>query len=324
MRKSTHTWLLQTSWEKVGGDVQIKSILSWLPRMTGRRGGAISSFAVPVLCYHSWTIYGTAYNNNDHVALESDLTTLGRLGYNILPLTVLVEVLRGERDADTLANKKLVCLTFDDGTDYDYYDSSHEDWGVVPSFYSIVQRSERGLPQEAAGPRAVSFVIASPDARAVLDRTCIRGKGEWTDTWWKRSAESGLLGIANHSWDHVHEALDSVRQSGNLKGSFLAINTFNDAQAQIADAQRTIKTVAGKEALPFFGYPYGHVPSYLSEEYFPKYGREIGIHAAFTTAGTAVGPHSGIWEIPRLVCGQHWQSPSEFLDLLAAVEAGDL
>jgi len=287
-----------------------------------KRGKQDADFSIPVLCYHSWTIYDDSYNKNDHIALEHDLRTLAEKGYQVLPLETLVGVLRGDISGREFSGKKLVCLTCDDGRDYDFYDFSSEKLGVVPSFRSILKSSMPWLPQHSAGTRAVSFVIASPDARAVLDHTCGYGKNEWQDSWWLECCTEGVLGIANHSWDHVHDTLEIVRQRGNLKGSFFEIETFGDAQAQIAESQQFIASKTKHKSLPFFGYPYGHVSEYLRDEYFPKYGDSLGITAAFSTGGASVKPHCNVWDIPRFVCGEHWRSPSEFDAMLDSIEAG--
>jgi len=276
-----------------------------------------ASFSIPILCYHSWTLAGALYEKNDHIALETDLRELARRGYEVLSLTDLVAVLRGEVSAKQFRGKKLVCLTCDDGNNLDYYDHSADDQAETASFHSILQTSTAWLPQYLAGPRAVSFVIASLVARTAI------GDNEFSDTWWLESANKGVLGIANHSWDHLHEAVDVVRQRDNKKGSFLEVSCFEDAEAQIAEAQTYIENKTDNKSLPFFGYPYGHVSAYLRDEYFPENGARLGIHAAFSTAGTAVKEESCIWDIPRLVCGWHWHSPAEFSDMLDAIEAGE-
>jgi len=278
-----------------------------------------AALQIPVLCYHSWTIDGPLYANNDHVALEHDLQTLARKGYQILPLTELVAVLRGESSVETLAGKKLVCITFDDGRDLDYLDYWSEEIGEIRSFHTLLDHSKTWIPQHSAGPRAVSFVIASAPARRILDVECGNSLKLWNDFWWKECAAKGILGIANHSWDHVHQCLDTVRQQDNKKGSFLEISTFADAEAQIADAQRYIDSKTNQRGLPFFCYPYGHVPVYLRDEYFPVHGDRVGIVAAFSTSGLAVNEHTYIWDIPRFVCGYHWKSSDEFETLLDAM-----
>lgn len=250
-------------------------MFDWIKRKIGTAKAHQLSppdYRIPVLCYHSWRIDSTDYNQNDHVALESDLQALAARGYQVLPLTVLIDLLDGLIPARMIHGKKVVCLTFDDGTDYDYYDHQVEKVGFVRSIANILKDSISKLPLIADGPRAVSFVIASPNARATLDTTCNAGNRGWGDSWWKESAEGGLLGIGNHSWDHVHDTLPSVSQRDNLKGSFHNVDTFEDAQNQIENAQRYINEITGGNALPVFGYPYGHVSAYLRDEYFPEFG----------------------------------------------------
>lgn len=297
---------------------RIRTFFSPPPRSTERADPP--SFSIPVLCYHSWTIYGDLYGLNDHICLEQDLRALARRGYKVLPVTCLVGLLDGSVSPATIAGEKLFCLSFDDGRDFDFYDYASPEWGNVRSFHAIVKESADYLPQLGQGPRAVSFVIASPEARKVLDRTCGHGDDGWRDSWWKACAEEGIVGIANHSWDHVHDTLPVVRQKDNLKGSFYEIKTFEDAERQIADAQRYLDEVTGKRSLPVFGYPYGHVSSYLRDEYFPQHGARIGLKGGFSTIGRAVRPGDNPWDIPRFVCGANWKTPQEFEQLLDAVE----
>ncbi len=275
-------------------------------------------FAVPVLCYHSWTVNGDGYGKNDHLALEGDLAELSRRGYRILPLSALAQVLRGELPAAALSGHKLVGISFDDGWDLDYADWDSERWGRVKSFHRIL--SESGLPKFCDGPMAVSFVIASPAARATLAKTCGNGPGDWGEHWWAECAAGDVIGIANHGWDHLHESVETVRQRDNRKGSFLAVDNFDDAEGQIADAHRHIAAVTGGRQLPLFGYPYGHVPDYLRDDYFPQHGERIGVRAAFGTTGTWVDGKANVWAIPRLVFGWHWNSPQAFAALLDRVE----
>lgn len=295
---------------------------NWLSRLLQRHSPAVP-FSIPVLCYHSWTIFGPNYSQNDHVALASDLATLARRGYQVLPATDLVRLLRGELHSKTISGKKLVCLTCDDGKQYDYIDFASEEFGENPSFQKILEQSSTYLPQFSPGPKAVSFVIASPDDRTTLDRTCGTQSDEWGDAWWAESAAKNILGIANHSWDHVHDTLDNVRQRDNKKGSFLEIASFEDAEAQIKDAQNYIEAKCEGKNLPLFGYPYGHVPPYLRDEYLPAHAQRLGLQAAFSTAGSAVTNDSNVWAIPRLVCGEHWKTPEEFETLLDAAKTAD-
>ncbi len=306
----------------------LKHSINWMTRLSSsavsrKAPGGSLGFAIPVLCYHSWTRGGHRYESDDHLALASDLKTLARRGYRVIPLPALVEVLRGERSPEPLAGVKLVGLSFDDGRDYDYHDIEDTPGERVISMHSILKESRQWLPQFGEGPRGVAFVIASSEARAILDRTCGAGLDQWRDTWWSPCAAEGVLGIANHGWDHVHDTLPVVRQRENKKGSFFAIDSLEDAEGQIAEAQRYINEKTVGRALPLFGYPYGHVPAYLRDDYFPNHGARLGIHAAFGTGGTSVRPDTPIWDIPRFVCGGHWKTPDEFLALLETVERGE-
>lgn len=297
-------------------------LLRNLKRLFGRET-APASFAIPVLCYHSWTMTGDAYEGNDHVALEHDLRTLAARGYGVLPLTLLVDILRGAHPAKVLAGRRWVGLSMDDGRDHDYLDLTDADGRRVRAMHSILAEYRDRLPILGSGPMAVSFVIASPQARRDLDRSCGDGLDQWRDAWWAECAATGILGIANHSWDHVHDTLARVRQRDNRKGSFLAIDTFDDAEGQIAEAQRYIAERCEGHELPLFGYPYGHVPPYLRDEYFPKHGARLGITGAFGTGGASVRPDTPVWDIPRFVCGWHWRTEQEFGALLDAVERGE-
>lgn len=291
-------------------------------------GAASSSaregFSIPVLCYHSSRFTGDSYQNNDHIALERDLKTLGSLGYEILPPTDLVAVLRGIIPREAILGRKLVCFSCDDGGWGDYHDSEHPQWGTVPSFHRLLEESQDWIPSFSPGPRAVSFVIASPEAREYLGRVCGDGRGDAGDAWWQASAERGVLGIANHSWDHLHPKLPAVRQRENRKGSFFDIDTFQDAQSQIDDAQEYIDFRTGHRSLPLFCYPFGHVSAYLRDEYFPAHGERLGLLGAFSTAGRSVGEGCDVWDIPRFVFGWHWKDPSGFEDLIAAVQRREI
>lgn len=111
-----------------------------------------------------------------------------------------------------------------------------------------------------------------------------------------------------------------MRQKDNRKGSFFAIDTFADAESQIADAQTYIDRVTAGKALPVFGYPYGEASDYLVNEYFPENGKRLGLRAAFSTEAGYATRQTNLWNIPRFVCGFHWKTQQEFLDLLMAAE----
>lgn len=175
------------------------------------------------------------------------------------------------------------------------------------------EATEPGFPR----PRAVSFAIADPDARAQIDRACLAGRGHWRDTWWAEAAQSDVLRIAVHSWDHTHVAVTSIRQREQKKGTFLGIDNEADADVQITAAQRYIWFRTAGMSAPYFAYPYGEAPDYLRREYFPGFPERHRIRAAFGTQGAYAAPGLDRWHIPRFVCGQHWRSPEELQAILA-------
>ena len=68
------------------------------------------------------------------------------------------------------------------------------------------------------GLAATSFVIASPEARRAMESTfdaeyTFLSAGVLNDNWWSPAIATGLIAIANHSWDHLHPALASVAHS---------------------------------------------------------------------------------------------------------------
>lgn len=273
-------------------------------------------FSVPVLCYHGVHVDGRSYETSDRIALQTDLRLLAGRGYRVVSPMLLATVLRGEMSAGILAGKKLVALTFDDGSDMDYRDWQEAHIGYVPSVHAVLEDSIGWLPQLGDGPRGVAFVIASPKARAILDRTCYAASNKMNDDWWQPCAARGVLGIANHSWDHVHDTLPEVRQRENKKGSFFEIATIDDASGQIAAAQDYIRHKTQGLALPLFAYPYGHVSPYLHDTYFPGFASAHGLLAAFGTSGQAATNQTSIWNIPRFVCGEHWRSAQDFSALI--------
>ena len=106
--------------------------------------------AIPVLCYHSWTI-GSDYQSDDHLALEADLHTLAGRGYKILPLVALVDLILGRLSPAQLEAERVVCISCDDGKRYDYFDSCREDGSVIKSFHSLLLESTNSLPNAYPG-----------------------------------------------------------------------------------------------------------------------------------------------------------------------------
>ena len=273
-----------------------------------------------VLTYHSHNVSGTDYAANDHVALASDLQTIHRHGARIVPLGQVAKAVReGSQGA---AGEVLVGLSFDDGPTFDFEDFTHPRFGAQRGFLNILRdfRAEMG---EGAQPglHATSFVIASPTARRAMERAEDCGyaflDGWLSERWWSAAIDSGLMGIGNHSWDHVHHAPDSVAISAAVRDDFTRVDNYTDADREIRAAGAFINArVNGRCDL--FAYPFGHVNDYLVNEYLPLRGYEHGMVAAFGTGGRAVRAGDSVWNIPRVVCGYDWKSPAGLEALLAS------
>jgi Polysaccharide deacetylase len=273
---------------------------------------------IPVLTYHSAFVSGDAYDCNDHVAFYHDIQLVHRLGLRIVSLDSVVNRIRGgAADLDGY-----VAFTMDDGTNFAYYDLPHPIWGTQRSMLNIMKDfvDEFGA---AAQPElhATSFVIASPDARSELDRKCLINRNWYTDEWWTDAIASGLMGIGNHSWDHNHPSLDTVAQRHQDKGSFVNIDTYKDADAQIRKASDFLAEKTYDRASPLFAYPFGEVNDYLAHSYLPNYIAEHKLKAAFATRQSQVSGPNGIWTLPRLVCRDDWHTTDELALILSAAQA---
>jgi hypothetical protein len=137
-----------------------------------------SHFDIPVLCYHSWRIDDRDYASNDHIAMEQDLRALRKAGYQLLSVPLLVTALRDGSACKRFAEEKLVSVTFDDGFLYDVEDMTHPEQGLVPSFYTLLNRDDQIPERFDDGPKSVAFVIASDQARHDL-RFSSDSEGYW-------------------------------------------------------------------------------------------------------------------------------------------------
>lgn len=283
-----------------------------------------------VLAYHSHHVLSARYAENDHVALAADLATLTRCGARIVGLRTLVRALvhpLAARLHRALRRGPLVALTFDDGPAYDHAPFVHPQAGPQPGFLPVLAAFRAG-PLGARQPslHATSFVIASPEARRVIERSfdptvTYLGPGALRDDWWNDAIDSGLLDIANHSFDHLHPALAAVAHSQGARGDFAQVATAADAEAQIGRAQRLLLERTRGRAAPFFAFPFGHTNAFLVHGFLPAQGARLGLRAAFTTAGTPASAASDRWAVPRLVCGHHWTSSDELAALVDACRA---
>jgi peptidoglycan/xylan/chitin deacetylase (PgdA/CDA1 family) len=276
-----------------------------------------------VLTYHSHHVVGDDYPRNDHIALPIDLRVITELGFEIVPLEVFVDAwalaAAGQREAVETA--KMVALTFDDGPEYDVADFVHPHFGPQRSFLSAMRdfRLQFGRETQQA-LNATSFVIASPEARRIMERTfdaeyTYLTAGSMEDAWWLPAIETGLIGIANHSWDHLHPALPAVAHSRQVRADFRQVLSTQDADAQIAAAATFIAAKTAGRAAPFFAYPFGHYNDFLVRDYLPR--SKSGVRAAFSADPRPVTKVDSAWCLPRYVCGDDWKSPEALARIIA-------
>ena len=267
-----------------------------------------------VLTYHSHHVVGPDYAENDHVALARDLDVLTDAGWRIVPLA---EIVRLQKHGTTA---HLCAITFDDGPVYDVDDVTHPEYGLQVGFANAMRAFAARRRDAQPQLHATSFVIASPEARRAMEssadpRYTWLAPGSMGEAWWSPALDSGLIGIANHSWDHLHPALPSVAHSLDARGDFTQVMTLPDADAQVRRAARYLAQATRGRASPFFAYPYGHHNVFLSRDYLPSVGASV-CAAAFTTEPRLVTIDDSPFLLPRLVCGADWRTPDELLDRL--------
>jgi peptidoglycan/xylan/chitin deacetylase (PgdA/CDA1 family) len=267
---------------------------------------------VPILTYHANNIDGMDYHNNDHVALAADLQLIAQMGLRIITMDQLIDWRLGHEPDSTVKNA--VVLTCDDGTDFDFYDLDHPDYGPQTSFFNLLKTHQKQTGQSA---NMTNFVIVSPEARIVLDEKCLVGKGWWRDDWWQEAHHSGLMFIASHSWDHNHGVLDNQNVNDD---SFRHINDKHQCDQQISQAQDYLHSKIGNGyQSKYFAYPYGNFSEYLRFEYLPMFASKLNLKAAFTTIPQHVNQFSKIWAIPRYVCNNDWKNTSQLKRILSKI-----
>jgi len=268
---------------------------------------------VPVLKYHSNNILGNEYANNDHVALAEDLGRIHAAGLRIVPLSRVVDVLLCAAGAETVENAVALCC--DDGSWFDWYDIDHPTCGPQRSFANIL----RDFAARTGAPvHMTSFVIVSPDARAMLDRTCLVGRGWWTDAWWSDAEREGLVAIESHSWDHNHATLPETAQRDGRRGTFRSIDTPEVADAEIRQASDWLDAHVRTPRAGLLAFTYGETNEYLERDYIPSRVAEHRLRAAFGTEPKPVGFTSERWNLPRYVCGHDWRSSDALMRILAS------
>ena len=269
--------------------------------------------AIPILTWHAMSVNGDGYATNDHVAFREDVERIHAAGLRVVPLRAIANALRGGR-LDSLAG--CVGLSFDDGSDFDFLDVPHPRWGPQRGMAGILAdfRARHGVEAQPE-LHATSFTIVSPEAREVLDRTCMVGMGWWTDAWYREAEEGGLLALESHGWDHNHESLTRTASTAP-RGTFDLVRA-DEADAEIANAAALLRDLRGRGGDVLFAYPYGTASDFLADEWFPSQGDAAGIAAAFAaSAGEPVTAGASRWRIPRYVFGDHWKSPQDLAAVL--------
>lgn len=263
---------------------------------------------VAVLTWHGNNVGGHDYAANDHVALAADLALVAALELPVYPLARAAGAMLG---GESLPPG--VALSFDDGSWFDWYDLDHPTLGRQRGLGGVLRDARAARPDRPL--HATSFVIASPQARAELDRTCLAGRGWWGEEWWDEALASGLFAIESHSFDHQHETLARTA-SGLPGGTFANLHTHAAADAQIRAASDYLDARLPQRRTSLFAYPYGEWTPYLVEEYLPRHRAEHRLQAAFTTEPAPLMPGADRWRLPRYVCGPHWNSPDALRALL--------
>jgi len=271
---------------------------------------------IPVLTYHAFNISGDTYQQNDHIAFATDLGDITELGWRVEPLHTVVDAYLGKIPP---LPGKVLAITFDDATNYDFEDLTHPSaTGLQRSMLNIMRDFQARHPGAQPHLHATSFAIASPAARQAIDKAAVFGNDWMQDAWWQEAVASELMDIANHSWDHTHDSVDPVAQRDQIKGNFFCIDNEDDANAQIRRAAKYISGVAPNASVDLFAFPYGHTNPFLLENFLRAQANSAlpCVRAAFTTEAGMITEASNRWSLPRYVCGWHWHSPEELREIL--------
>ena len=266
-----------------------------------------------VLTFHSHNIAGNDFASNDHVALDETLGALQRLRVPVLRLLDVVRALRARR-FDALP-ARFACITFDDGSAYDWREVTHPTHGLQRSMRSILRAHSRRILGLVWSRRvhATSFVIASRDARREIALRALGDAELMEDSWWREAQSSGLMDIGTHGWNHVHPAVSELAARPDLVERFDRIATPEEASLQVDRAFESIRSAAGGDAGRVFAYPYGQVSDFIAGEFLPRQDRILG---AVAVAPRPVTGECDPWRIPRYVCGPDWSSPQGLEALL--------
>ena len=233
----------------------------------------------------SQNVAGSDTANNDHVALAADLDAMNAAGCQFVPLSTMID--RVFSGAPLNGEAPLLSLTFDDGCDYDVRSLEFPGYGVQPGLLQIMESFiERHGSEAQPGLHATSFVIASPAARRIIDRTSLFGSSH-------PDLGAGLY----------------------ARGGFSVVASLEHCQQQVVTAGEFIEVITGSRPR-FFAYPFGESSDYIRDEFFPLHGDEHRCLAAISTDPGLVTSQSNRWNLPRFVCGRDWSNPRELLSVL--------
>lgn len=277
-----------------------------------------------ILAYHSQNVGGDRSAVNDHEALAADLEALTRAGWTIRPLAELLDALYGNgragaggtagpapAETDAAALERTVCLTFDDGCDFDVRDIEFPGVGTQRSFLGTLEDFAANADGDVE-PHATIFVIASDAARRTIDEKSLFGHGWMSDDWWFEAERHPMLSVGNHGWDHNHPDLDPEDPG---RGGFMSIDSSRPCELQVVRAAERIASRTGVWP-DVFAYPFGESSAYIRETWFPAAAERHRCRAAVGTDPGFVTPDTDRWNLPRFVCGRDWKTSEELLTRL--------
>lgn len=262
---------------------------------------------VPVLTWHGYNVFGNTYETNDLIAFAEDLRTIDEAGFAVVPLVDVASWIHGERNDFSQYRRPVVALSCDDGTDYDWRDMTHPEFGAQRSFAHSMRNFQAQCVGAQPALNLTSFVITSPRARAQIDSGAMNGQGALNDDWWREANESGLVTIESHGWDHNHPAVSPVVQRDQRKGDFFAIDTFAECDMQVRAASQFIDSKSGRKPR-LFAYPWTQASEYMRREFMPQFAEKSGVIAAFGGQSDYLTKDSDLWYLPRFVFGPDWKN----------------
>ena len=155
----------------------------------------------------------------------------------------------------------------------------------------------------------------------MLDRTCLVGRGWWTDAWWPDAEREGLIAIESHSWDHNHATLPETAQRDRPRGHvpqhrYARRSPTPRSGRRMTGSMRTARAARGPVRVSV------RRDERVSVARLPAESRRPSIGCAPHSAPMRDRSErdSDRWNLPRYVCGHHWRSSGRAL-LVARLHA---